>query len=114
MRDKNTKALVVTYKELAEKVPLAEETVADFPTTPDPVVGYHFLYSFGVTAVEVEVDLLTGDVKLIDCEHAIAAGPVVSPQGYRGQIEGGLCHGTRLYADGGSEMTDATVMPQKI
>lgn len=80
---------MVTYKELAEKGPLAEETAFDFPTTPDPVVGGHFLYSFGAAAVEVEVDLLTGDVKVIDCEHAIAAGPVVSPQGYRGQIEGG-------------------------
>ncbi|WP_426983311.1 xanthine dehydrogenase subunit D [Bacillus cabrialesii] len=89
--DQNTKELVVTYKELAEKGPLAEETAFDFPTTPDPVVapGSHFLYSFGAAAVEVEVDLLTGEVKVIDCEHAIAAGPVVSPQGYRGQIEGG-------------------------
>ncbi|RPJ99258.1 Xanthine dehydrogenase, molybdenum binding subunit [Bacillus subtilis] len=87
--DQNTTELVVTYKELAEKGPLAEETAFDFPTTPDPVVGGHFLYSFGAAAVEVEVDLLTGDVKVIDCEHAIAAGPVVSPQGYRGQIEGG-------------------------
>ncbi|PSA97219.1 xanthine dehydrogenase subunit D [Bacillus halotolerans] len=89
LRMLNKKELVVTYKELAEKGPLTEETAFDFPTTPDPVVGGHFLYSFGAAAVEVEVDLLTGDVKVIDCEHAIAAGPVVSPQGYRGQIEGG-------------------------
>ncbi|PRS06591.1 xanthine dehydrogenase subunit D [Bacillus halotolerans] len=89
LRMHNTKDLAVTYKELAEKGPLTEETAFDFPTTPDPVVGGHFLYSFGAAAVEVEVDLLTGDVRVIDCEHAIAAGPVVSPQGYRGQIEGG-------------------------
>ncbi|MEC2184264.1 xanthine dehydrogenase subunit D [Bacillus spizizenii] len=91
LRDQNSKKLVVTYRELAEEGPLVEETAFDFPTTPDPVVapGSHFLYSFGAAAVEVEVDLLTGDVKVIDCEHAIAAGPVVSPQGYRGQIEGG-------------------------
>ncbi|MEC1620364.1 xanthine dehydrogenase subunit D [Bacillus mojavensis] len=89
LRDLYTKELVVTYRELAEKGPLTEETAFDFPTTPDPVVGGHFLYSFGAAAVEVEVDLLTGDVRVIDCEHAIAAGPVVSPQGYLGQIEGG-------------------------
>ncbi len=98
----DTNELVVTFKALAEKGPLAEETAFDFPATPDPVVGGHFLYSFGAAAVEVEVDLLTGDVKVIDCEHAIAAGPVVSSQGYRGQIEGGAAC-ARLYADGGRQ-----------
>ncbi|TYS07990.1 xanthine dehydrogenase subunit D [Bacillus subtilis] len=106
LRDKNTKELVVTYKKLAEKGPLAEETEFDSPTTPDPVVGGHFLYAFGAAAVEVEVDLLTGDVRVLDCEHAIAAGPVVSPQGYRGQIEGGavMALGYTLMEE--AEMTD--------
>ncbi|MBD8068003.1 xanthine dehydrogenase subunit D [Bacillus sp. PS06] len=61
----------------------------DFPTTPDPVIGGHFLYSFGAVAVEVEVDMITGKVKVKELEHTIAAGPVVNPMGYLGQIEGG-------------------------
>jgi CO/xanthine dehydrogenase Mo-binding subunit len=69
--------------------PLSVDTSFEFPTTPDPVVGGHFLYSFGAVAVEVEVDLLTGMVHVTEMEHAIAAGPVVSQQGYTGQIEGG-------------------------
>ncbi|MED1809032.1 xanthine dehydrogenase subunit D [Bacillus subtilis] len=114
LRDKNTKALVVTYKELAEKGPLAEVTAFDFPTTPDPVVGGHFLYSFGAAAVEVEVDLLTGDVKVIDCEHAIAAGPVVSPQGYRGQIEGGAAMALGYTLMEEAKMTDGRYFAENL
>jgi CO/xanthine dehydrogenase Mo-binding subunit len=39
--------------------------------------------------VEVEVNTLTGRVKVVDQFHAAAAGPVVNPMGYAGQIEGG-------------------------
>lgn len=84
---------VLSFSQLAMKgfkdQPLVVDTSFQFPTTPDPVVGGHFLYSFGAVAVEVEVDLLTGIVQVTDMEHAVAAGPVVSKQGYNGQIEGG-------------------------
>ncbi len=60
-----------------------------FPVTPDPVDGGHFLYAFGGIVVDVEADLITGKIKIASIDHVIAAGPVVSPQGYRGQIEGG-------------------------
>jgi CO/xanthine dehydrogenase Mo-binding subunit len=32
---------------------------------------------------------LTGEIKVLDKFHAVAAGPVVNPMGYIGQIEGG-------------------------
>ena len=35
------------------------------------------------------VDLLTGKVKILALDHVVSAGPVVSPKGYIGQIEGG-------------------------
>ena len=60
-----------------------------FPVTPDAVNGGHFLYSFGGVKVEVEVDILSGKVKVLSIDHVISAGPVVSPNGFRGQIEGG-------------------------
>ena len=60
-----------------------------FPVTPDAVNGGHFLYSFGGVKVDVEVDLLIGKVKVMSIDHVISAGPVVSPKGFRGQIEGG-------------------------
>lgn len=83
----------ITYQELAQQMDgeshLVVFTNFHFPTTPDAVTGGHYLYSFGAIKVEVEVDLLTGKVRVTDINHCIAAGPVVSPKGYRGQIEGG-------------------------
>jgi len=81
---------VMSYKECAEV--LLDGTVLTsfhFPVTPDAVNGGHFLYSFGGVKVEVEVDVLSGKVKVMSIDHVIAAGPVVSPNGFRGQIEGG-------------------------
>ncbi len=52
-------------------------------------MGGHFLYTYAGAAVEVEVNTLTGRVRIVDQYHAVAAGPVVNPMGYAGQIEGG-------------------------
>ncbi|MFC4322851.1 xanthine dehydrogenase subunit D [Litchfieldia salsa] len=82
---------IITYKKLGEllnELPIINSRY-DFPTTPDPVVGGHYLYSFGAVAVEVEVDMITGKIKVVELEHTIAAGPIVNPMGYLGQIEGG-------------------------
>ncbi|PYF05217.1 xanthine dehydrogenase subunit D [Ureibacillus chungkukjangi] len=80
----------MTYKTCAEG--LLDSTVLTsfhFPVTPDAVNGGHFLYSFGGVKVDVEVDILSGMVKVMSIDHVISAGPVVSPKGFRGQIEGG-------------------------
>ncbi|BDH61546.1 putative xanthine dehydrogenase subunit D [Lysinibacillus sp. PLM2] len=80
----------ITYKDCANRIEdRTVETSFHFPTTPDAVNGGHFLYTFGGIKVEVEVDLLTGKVKVTSIDHVISAGPVVSHQGYIGQIEGG-------------------------
>ncbi|PGS53990.1 xanthine dehydrogenase subunit D [Bacillus sp. AFS041924] len=86
--------LIISYKELARKAPQEQEilvqTSFDFPTSPDAKVGgSHFLYSFAAVLAQVEVDLITGKVKVTDLDHAVAAGPVVNVVGYKGQIEGG-------------------------
>ncbi|MDL4841011.1 xanthine dehydrogenase subunit D [Aquibacillus rhizosphaerae] len=89
----NSYALLLTYDEIAKQINENETIVVstnfDFPTTPDPVDGGHFLYTFGAVLAQVEIDLLTGKVKVIDLDQSIAAGPVVSTMGYIGQIEGG-------------------------
>ena len=81
----------MTYVECAKQIeqPHTVTTSFHFPTTPDAIPGGHFLYSFGGIKVEVEVDVLTGKVKVTSIDHVISAGPVVSPNGYVGQIEGG-------------------------
>ncbi|MEH7455370.1 xanthine dehydrogenase subunit D [Gottfriedia acidiceleris] len=85
---------IMSYKELAQKMPQKQEinvqTSFDFPTSPDASVGgSHYLYSFASVLAQVEVDLLTGKTKIIGLEQVVAAGPVVNPLGYKGQIEGG-------------------------
>lgn len=90
-QENNDEAALITFEQLAPQ--MVEDctvlTSFHFPTTPDAVTGGHFLYSFGGIKAEVDVDLLTGKVKVTALDHVIAAGPVVSPNGYRGQIEGG-------------------------
>ncbi len=72
-----------------------------YPTTPDAVVGGHFLYGFAGVVAEAEVNLLTGKVKVTNHYHTVAAGPVVNPMGYIGQIEGGssMALGFSLFED---------------
>lgn len=53
----------------------------------------HFAYSYAAQAAEIELDLDTGEVKVL---HAIAAtdvGKVINPLGLQGQVEGGVIMG---------------------
>jgi xanthine dehydrogenase D subunit len=84
----------ITFHELAAQFPsdssIVVDTAFDFPTSPDATIaGSHFLYAFAAVMADVEVDLLTGKVKVNRLDQAVAAGPIVSPMGYQGQIEGG-------------------------
>ncbi|CAM3926659.1 xanthine dehydrogenase subunit D [Paenibacillus alkaliterrae] len=83
--------LLLTFKELAnaEGVPIRCETAFNFPTSATDRVGAHFMYTYSAVAVMVELNTLSGRVRVLQQYHAVAAGPVVNPQGYLGQIEGG-------------------------
>ncbi|ETT31509.1 protein PucD [Paenibacillus sp. FSL R5-192] len=84
--------LLISYAELATQGEADEwifDTKFDYPTTPDNMVGGHYLYTYAAVAAEVEVNTLTGETKLLDTRHVVAAGPVINPMGYIGQIEGG-------------------------
>ncbi|WP_315796102.1 molybdopterin cofactor-binding domain-containing protein [Paenibacillus sp. BIC5C1] len=84
--------LVVSYVDLAKQGKSEEwifDTQFEYPTTPDNVVGGHYLYTYAAVAAEVEVNTLTGEAKLLDTRHVVAAGPVINPMGFIGQIEGG-------------------------
>ncbi|WP_336758487.1 molybdopterin cofactor-binding domain-containing protein [Paenibacillus sp. USHLN196] len=83
---------VVSYAELVMQGDADEwifDTKFDYPTTPDNVVGGHYLYTYAAVAAEVEVNTLTGETKLLDTRHVVAAGPIINPMGFIGQIEGG-------------------------
>jgi CO/xanthine dehydrogenase Mo-binding subunit len=50
-------------------------------------------YGFGTQAVEVEVDALTGKVKVIDSAVAYDVGRAINPMLLEGQLEGGIAQG---------------------
>ncbi|GAA1847849.1 molybdopterin-dependent oxidoreductase [Pseudonocardia ailaonensis] len=49
--------------------------------------------SFDVQAFRVAVNVLTGEVRILQSVHAADAGTVMNPQQCRGQIEGGVAQG---------------------
>ncbi|RED65984.1 xanthine dehydrogenase subunit D [Cohnella lupini] len=89
--DKSGEHLLLTYALLARNISeeIRFQTHFPFPVSPTKRVGAHYLYTYAAVAVEVEVNVLTGRVKVLKQFHAIAAGPVMNPQGFLGQIEGG-------------------------
>ncbi|MFC5713925.1 xanthine dehydrogenase subunit D [Thalassorhabdus alkalitolerans] len=88
----DSKKLLMTYEDIMQQCngkPVVVNTSFDFPTTPDEIDSGHFLYTFSGVFAEVEVNLLSGKVKVTHLDQAVSAGPVVSHLGYTGQIEGG-------------------------
>ena len=53
----------------------------------------HIAYSFGVQAAEVEVNPITGQVKVLRVISANDVGRAVNPLGLQGQVEGGVMMG---------------------
>jgi xanthine dehydrogenase molybdenum-binding subunit len=53
----------------------------------------HFAFSFGVQAAEVEVNKLTGEVRVLQVISANDVGMAVNPLGLQGQVEGGVMMG---------------------
>lgn len=73
----------------AADAPIQCETSFHYPVSSSNRVGAHYLYTYAAVAVKVEVHTLTGRVRVIEQFHTVAAGPVMNPQGFLGQIEGG-------------------------
>ncbi|MCC3372679.1 xanthine dehydrogenase subunit D [Cohnella sp. REN36] len=88
-RESGERAL--SYEALAGRLaePIVCEASTSYPVSDTDIVGAHYLYAYAAVAVKVEVDGRTGRVRVLDQFHAVAAGPVMNPQGYLGQIEGG-------------------------
>ena len=53
----------------------------------------HFAYSFAAQAAEVEVNTITGEVKVLNVIAANDVGMAVNPLGLQGQVEGGVMMG---------------------
>jgi len=64
----------------------------------------HFAFSFGVQAAEVEVNTLTGEVRVLRVIAANDVGMAVNPLGLQGQVEGGVMMGL------GNALTEEFIM----
>src|SRR6056297_1139678 len=53
----------------------------------------HFAYSFAAQAIEVEVNLKTGEVEVLKTIAATDVGKAINPLGLQGQVEGGTIMG---------------------
>ncbi len=53
----------------------------------------HFAYSFAAQAAEVEVDLRTGETRVLRVIAANDVGKAINPLGLQGQVEGGIMMG---------------------
>lgn len=53
----------------------------------------HFAFSFAVQAVQIEVSLETGEIKVLHVITANDAGEVINPLGFNAQVEGGTVMG---------------------
>jgi xanthine dehydrogenase molybdenum-binding subunit len=72
----------------------------------------HFVFSFAAQAAEVEVNLLTGETRVLRVIAANDVGTAFNPLGLQGQVEGGVMMGigsclTEEYiVEGGRVVTD--------
>jgi len=66
----------------------------------------HFAFSFAAQAAEVEVNTITGEVRVLRVIAASDVGTVVNPLGLQGQVEGGVMMGL------GNALTEEFIMDE--
>ncbi len=93
----NSDDLSISFAMLAERLaPAARpraECAFEFPKTDYRAGNARFIFAAGAAVARVAVDRATGEVRVLDFEQHVAAGPVLDPACYRGQIEGGGVQG---------------------
>lgn len=89
--DRESGQRAIGYPALADRLakPIVCEASTSYPAPDTDIAGAHYLYSYAAAVVKVEIDGLTGRIRVLRQFHAVAAGPVMNPQGFLGQIEGG-------------------------
>jgi len=101
----------MTYAEVAKEMKAAGQQPRalyeyEAPKTQPLGTGgdMHFAFSFGVQAAEVEINKLTGEVRVLRVISANDVGMAVNPLGLQGQVEGGVMMGL------GNALTEEFIM----
>jgi CO/xanthine dehydrogenase Mo-binding subunit len=74
----------------------------------------HIIYSYAAHMALVEVDTLTGEVRLIKYVTATDCGKVINPQSLKGQIQGGATQGIGYALYEGLKLRDSKVLNNKM
>jgi CO/xanthine dehydrogenase Mo-binding subunit/aerobic-type carbon monoxide dehydrogenase small subunit (CoxS/CutS family) len=101
----------MTYAEVAKEMKQAGQqprAIYEYEAPKTQPLGtggdMHFAFSFGVQAAEVEVNKLTGEVRVLRVISANDVGMAVNPLGLQGQVEGGVMMGL------GNALTEEFIM----
>lgn len=92
----NTIDLEQLYQALVENNAPTSETYHYAAPATEPLGtdgDIHFAFSFAVQAVQIEVNLETGEIKVLRVITANDAGEVINPLGFNAQVEGGTVMG---------------------
>lgn len=96
-RHSNSGVLLMRFAELAEALPpdrLPSAAVSfEFPKSDYFDGNARMIFAFGATLARVAVSRVTGQVRVLDLHQHTAAGPMLDPAAYLGQIEGGGVQG---------------------
>ena len=102
----------VTLQRLASFMPLEDRVcISQFVAPicediPDTSKGFfvgfpHVVFAYGAHLARIEVDLLTGTIRVCDYLAATDGGDVINPCMFDQQVQGGVAQGARLCPDGG-------------
>lgn len=93
----NSDDLLISFATLAQQLaPQARpraECAFEFPKTNYTAGNARFIFAAGAAVARVAIDRATGEVRVLDLEQHVAAGPILDPACYLGQIEGGAVQG---------------------
>jgi CO/xanthine dehydrogenase Mo-binding subunit len=94
----------VTFQQLASFMPQEDRTcISQFVATvcediPDTSKGFfvgfsHVIFAYGAHLARIEVDLLTGVIRVCDYLAATDGGAVINPSMFDQQVQGGVAQG---------------------
>ncbi len=96
-RHSNSGTLLMRFAELAAALPpdrLPAAAVSfEFPKSDYFEGNARLIFAFGATLARVAVSRVTGQVRVLDLHQHTAAGPMLDPAAYLGQLEGGGVQG---------------------